>query len=174
MLAFTKILTGAAGLVAAVGFASPAAAQYYPGTPYGYGNQGVVGAIINGVLGGNQYGNSQYGYNQYGYGGGNQQYAVSQCARAVEARLGGGYSGYNQGYGGYGYNQGYSGGRVVQITGVERKSSGTRVRGIATSGAGYGGYNGGADLSFSCKVSYNGRITDLDLNRRSSAYYRGY
>ena len=173
MSALTKILTGAAGLAAAVGFASPAAAQYYPGSPYGYGNQGVVGAIINGVLGGG----NQYGYNQYGYGAGNQQYAVSQCARAVEARLGGGYGGYgayNQGYGGYGYNQGYAGGRVVQITGVERKNSGTRVRGIASSGAGYGGYNSGADLSFSCKVSYNGRITDLDLNRRSTGYYRGY
>jgi hypothetical protein len=174
MSALTKILTGAAGLAAAVGFASPAAAQYYPGYPYG-GNQGVVGAIINSVIG-NQYG--QNGYGQYGYGQGNQQYAVNQCSRAVEARLGGQYRGYNQGYGAYGYNQGYAGGRVVQVTRVERRSSGTRVRGLASSGAGYGyggyGYNGGADLSFSCKVDYRGRITDIDLDRRNTAYYRGY
>ena len=51
-----KVLTGAAGLAAAVGFASPAAAQYYPGYGYGYNNGGVVGAIVNSVLGGGQYG----------------------------------------------------------------------------------------------------------------------
>ena len=33
----TKFLTGAAGLAALVGFATPASAQYYPG--YGYGIQ---------------------------------------------------------------------------------------------------------------------------------------
>ena len=63
MSALVKVLTGAAGLAAVVGFASPAAAQYYPG--YGYNNGGgVVGAIVNSVLGG-----GQYGYGQYGYGG---------------------------------------------------------------------------------------------------------
>ena len=183
MSALTKILTGAAGLAAVVGFASPAAAQYYPG--YGYGNnQNVLGTIINGVLGGGQYG---YG-NQYGQGG--QQLAVSQCARAVEGRLGGGYGGYNNGYGGYnsgygnyGYSQGYSRGRVVGITRVEQRSSGIRVRGVASSSSGNGGgYGGGygaqADLSFSCKVDYRGRIVDLDLDRRyagyNNGYYRGY
>ncbi len=183
MSALTKILTGAAGLAAAVGFASPAAAQYYPG--YGYGNnQGVLGTIINGVLGGGQYG---YG-NQYGYGQGGQQLAISQCARAVEARLGGGYGGYgggyggyNSGYGNYGYNQGYARGRVVGITRVEQKSSGIRVRGLASSnsGGGYGygnGYGAQADLSFSCKVDYRGRVVDLALDRRNNhhGYYRGY
>jgi len=183
MSALTKILTGAAGLAAAVGFASPAAAQYYPG--YGYGNnQNVLGTIINGVLGGGQYG---YG-NQYGQGG--QQLAVSQCARAVEGRLGGSYGGYNNGYGGgyggynsgyghHGYNQGYARGRVVGITRVEQRSSGIRVRGLASSTSGYGGgYGGGyganADLSFSCKVDYRGRIVDLDLDRRYSGYNSGY
>ena len=40
--------------------------------------------------------------------------------------------------------------------------------------------NGGADLSFSCKVDYSGRIVDLDLDRRgvsygyNNGYYRGY
>jgi len=162
-----KLMTGIAGLAAVAGFATPAAAQYYPG--YGYNNGGVVGAIINGVIGGGQYG---YGYGNYG---GNDRFAVDQCSRAVEARLGGGY----RGYGGYGYNNGY-GGRVVGITRVERRNSGIRVRGVATSGArgGYGyGYNSGAaDLSFSCKVDYRGRITDVDIDRRgqSYGYYRGY
>ncbi|MDQ3074475.1 MAG: hypothetical protein M3Q88_02525 [Pseudomonadota bacterium] len=177
MSVLMKLLTGAAGLAAAVGFASPAAAQYYPG--YGYNNGGgIVGAIINGVIGG---GNRGYGYGNYGSG--NDRYAVSQCSRAVEARLGGGYRGNT---GGYGYNNYGGGARVVGITGVERKNSGIRVRGVATSGArgGYGyngGYaNNGADLSFSCKVSYRGQITDIDLDRRHASYgynqgyYRGY
>lgn len=199
----TKILAGATGLAALVGFAAPAAAQYYPG--YGYGNNNVVGQIIGQVLGYGQYPYGNYGYNQYG----NQRMAVDQCARAVEARIGGnrggyygygnvpygggyGYNqgygggyGYNQGYGGgYGYNQGYGGGRVLGITRVERKSYGLKVRGVASSGyngydgygrRGYGnyGYNAGADLSWSCEVRYDGRIRDIDVNRRS-ANWRGY
>ena len=117
----TKILAGAAGFAALVGFAAPAAAQYYPG-----------------------------------YGG----------------------------YGGYGYNQGYGGGRVLGINRVDRKSYGLKVRGVASSGyngydgygrRGYGsyGYNAGADLSWSCEVRYDGRIRDIDIDRRS-AYWRGY
>lgn len=164
MSVLVKVLTGAAGLAAAVGFASPAAAQYYPGYGYGYNNNGgVVGAIINSVLGGGQ----------YGYGQGNDRFAVDQCSRAVSARLGGGY-------GRYGYNN-YGGGRVVAITRVDRRNSGLRVRGLATSGS-YGGYgyNNAADLSFSCKVDYRGRIVDIDLDRRydqygyNNGYYRGY
>ena len=165
MSVLVKLLTGAAGLAAVAGVASPAAAQYYPNYGYGYNNGGgVVGAIVNSVVG-----------NGYGNYGGNDRFAVDQCSRAVEARLGGGY----RGYGGYGYNNGY-GGRVVGITRVERRNSGIRVRGVATSGArsGYGyGYNSGAvDLSFSCKVDYRGRITDVDIDRRgqSYGYYRGY
>ena len=61
---------------------------------YGYNKGGVVGAIINGVLGGGQY---RYG-NQYGYSQSGDRYAVGRCCRAVQARLGGGY-----GVGGYGY-----------------------------------------------------------------------
>ena len=161
-----KLLTGAAGLAAVAGFASPAAAQYYPNYGYGYGynnNGGVVGAIINGVLG-----------NGYGNYGGNDRFAVDQCTRAVQARIGGGYGGY-----GYGYDR-YGGGRVLAVTRVEHRNSGVRVRGVATSGArsgyGYGYNNAGADLSFSCKVDYRGRITDVDIDRRNQSYgyYRGY
>ena len=161
-----KLLAGAAGLAAAVGFATPAAAQYYPG--YGYGNGGgVVGAIINGVIGGGQYGG--YGYGNYG---GNDRFAVDQCSRAVEARLGGGY--------GYGSNNYGGRARVVGITAVERRNSGLRVRGVATSGGRGYGYNN-AHIGFSCKVDYRGRITDLDLdlnsygyNNYNNGYYRGY
>ena len=192
MSAKTKILAGAAGFAALVGFAAPAAAQYYPGYGYGgYGNNNVVGQIIGQVLGYGRYPYGNYGYNQYG----GQRMAIDQCARAVEARLSGhrgGYYGYGYGspyggygnpYGGYGYNQGY-GGRVLGITRVERKSYGLKVRGVASSGysgyqgygrRGYGsyGYGAGADLSWSCEVRYDGRIRDIDLNRRS-AYWRGY
>jgi hypothetical protein len=193
----TKILAGAAGFAALVGFAAPAAAQYgYPG--YGYGNNNnVVGQIIGQVLGYGRYPYGNYGYNQYG----NQRSAIDQCARAVEARVGGyrggyygygnvpyrgGYGGqYGNPYGGYGYgNQGYGGGRVLGITRVERKSYGLKVRGVASSGyngySGYGqrgygsyGYGAGADLSWSCEVRYDGRIRDIDVNRRS-ANWRGY
>lgn len=191
----TKILAGAAGFAALVGFAAPAAAQYYPG--YGYGNNNnVVGNIIGQVLGYGRYPYGNYGYNQ-GYG--NQRMAIDQCARAVEARVGGyrgggyygygnmpygGYGQYGNPYGGYGYNQGYGAGRVLGITRVERKSYGLKVRGVASSGyngydgygrRGYGsyGYSNGADLSWSCEVRYDGRIRDIDVNRRS-ANWRGY
>jgi hypothetical protein len=179
-----KILAGAAGLAAAVGVATPAAAQYYPQPGYGYGNNnqgGVLGAIVNQVFGYGQYPYGNYGYNQYG----NQSQAINQCARAVESRIGGrayGNWGY-QNYGYQGYNNGY-GGRVLGITRVERKSYGLRVYGVASSGynryegynrQGYGnyGYSQGADLSFNCKVEYNGRIRDVNVNRRN-ANWRGY
>src|ERR1044072_2219673 len=124
MSATMKILTGAAGLVAAGGLATPASAQYYPepGYPqpgYGYGSQNPVGQVLGQILGYGQYPYGNYGYNQYR--GGNQSMAVDQCARAVESRIGGyqnGYYGYgNVPYGGqYGYN-GYArpGGRVLGV-----------------------------------------------------------
>jgi len=188
-----KILAGTAGLAAAVGLATPAAAQYYPQPGYGYpGNQGgVLGQIVNQVFGYGQYPYGNYGYNQ-GYG--NQRMAIDQCARAVEARLNGGgygnwgYQGWNgrndNRYGG-GYNNGYGGGgRVLGITRVERKSYGLKVAGVASSGyngyegynrRGYGtyGYSSGADLKFDCKVQFNGRVRDVDIDRRN-AYWRGY
>lgn len=171
-----KLMTGVAGLAAVAGFATPAAAQYYPGYGYNSGG-GIVGAIINGVIGGGQYGS--YGYNSYGT---NDRYAVAQCSRAVEARLGGGYGSYGAyggNYGGYGYNNYGGGGRVVGITRVERRNSGIRVRGIASSGAGYGSYGGygNGNLAFSCKVDYRGRIVDLDFDQQNygyNGYYRGY
>ena len=187
MSVLTKMLTGAAGLAAVVGFASPAAAQYYPQPGYGYGNQGnVVGQILQGVLGYGRYPYGNYGYNQV-----NDRYAVDQCARYIESRLAGNggyqYGGYgNYGYGnqGYGYNNYGGGGRIQGITRVERKNYGLKVFGVASSGytrydgynrRGYGnyGFSAGADLKFNCEITRNGQIRDIDIKRRT-AYYRGY
>jgi len=185
-----KMLAGAAGLAAAVGVATPAAAQYYPQPGYGYpGNNqgGVLGQIVNQVFGYGQYPYGNYGYNQ-GYG--NQRYAIDQCARAVEARLnrGGygnwGYQGWNGYNGGYNNNSRYGGGRVLGITRVERKSYGLKVWGVASSGyngyegynrRGYGnyGYDAGADLRWDCELNRSGRVREIDINRRT-ANWRGY
>ena len=198
----TKILAGAAGLVAAVGVSAPAAAQYYPGYPsYGHNNGGVLGAIVNQILGYGQYPYGNYGYNNGGYGYQSKQTAVQQCARTVEARLnGGGYGnyGYNNGYGyngqyggqygynsPYGYNNQYgyngynnAGARVVGISRVDRKSYGFRVYGVATdrfgSGAGYRSGYGQPTIRFDCKVQGNGYIRDVNIDRQMSNYRYGY
>ena len=158
MKAFTKIVAGGVA-IAGLAAAAPAAAQYYPGTGYGYGypNGGnVVGQVLNQVLGG--------GYGNTGYGS-NSQVAVNQCAAAVQQRIGGGYGGY----GSYG-NNGYGGGRVLGISRVEpRNNGGLTVRGVASSGryAGYGN-QGQVDLTWKCKVDYRGYVSDIDLNRAQS------
>ena len=186
MVAYSKILTGVAGLAAAFAFATPAAAQYYPQP--GYGGNNPVGQIVGQILGYGRYPHGNYGYNQYG----GQSMAIDQCARAIEARLRGyrgGYYGYGNQYGsGYGNqygNQGYgAGGRVQGITRVERKNYGLKVWGVATSGfrgyEGYGrrdygnyGYGAGADLRWDCEVRHDGRIRGIDINRRT-ATWRGY
>ena len=213
MSAKFRILTGVAGLTALVGLAAPAAAQGYPyggGYNQGYGynnNGGVLGAIVNQVLGYGRYPYGNYGYGQQGYGQGgygqggygqSQSVAVDQCARAAEARLSGyggynsGYGGYNNGYGGYnngygGYNNGYGyngynggngGARVVGISRVDRKSYGYRVYGVATDrygqGDGYRSGYGSPSIRFDCKVEYNGRIRDVNINRNMAGYRYGY
>lgn len=197
MKALSMMMIGGAGIAALVGAAAPAAAQYYPNPyPYGYPTNnggGVVGAIVNALGGG--YG--QYQYGNYGYGRTNDNYAVDQCSRAVEARLNGssyGYSSQGYGYGAqpYGYaNNGYGGGRIAGITRIDRTpSGGVRVYGVAMSnarygsayGGGYGGAYGGQgyggqaygyqnaaypDLRFNCKVDRYGRISSLSLDRMS-------
>jgi len=193
------LVAGTAAPAAAQNYPQPGYPQQgYPQPGYGYGNQNPVGNIINNILGYGRYPYGNYGYNQYG----NQSVAIDQCARAVEARLSGyrggyyGYGnvpyggGYNQGYGNQGYgNRGYGnqyggGGRVQGITRVERKNYGLKVWGVATSGyrgyEGYGrrdygsyGYGAGADLRWDCEVRYDGRVRDIDINRRT-AQWRGY
>ena len=131
MAMFTKLLVGVASVgIAAI--ATPAAAQYYPQQqPYAGQSSGVIGQVIQGVLGGGRYG---------AYGQGNDRAAVDQCARAAEIRVSqgnrngvhGAYNqGYGQGYGNQGYgNQGYGQAQVVGITGVERRQGGLRISGL--------------------------------------------
>jgi hypothetical protein len=221
MTIFSKLLVGVAGVgIAAV--ATPAAAQYYPQQQYnpGYGQQpgGVVGQVINQVLGGQVLGGGRYGT----YGQGQDRMAVDQCARAAEVRVSqdnrrGVYGAWNQGYGqqGYGqqgyanqgYNRMYGQAQVVGITGVERKQNGVKVTGLIDTrmgrelggygqygnqyGQAYPGYpnqgypNQGygqpaygqpgygqqaidprhAELRFSCRVDYRGRVSDVDIRR---------
>ncbi|HEY6663448.1 MAG TPA: hypothetical protein VIZ66_11055 [Sphingomicrobium sp.] len=174
-----KVLIAGGVAAAALMSAAPAAAQYYPGYGYpGYGGGNVIGQVLGQVLGGG------YGYNQYGYGA-NSQVAANQCASAVQQRLSGGYAGYGaygNPYGGYGggYN-GYGNARVMGISRIEpRSNGGLTVRGVASSGAyaGYGyGYNGQGqvDLTWKCKVDYRGIISDIDIDRASRvSTYNGY
>ena len=211
MRAFTKFLVGGAGL-AALAAAAPAAAQYYPqypgypgggygypGTGYpggGYGQGGVIGSILDSILGGRSYAS-------------NDRRAVEQCVRAVEHRIntrgldneGGRYRNYGYGYG-YDnrYGGGYMGARVTSVTQVQRRSNGgLKVFGYATTGQpgnygygnpgygnpgygydrqGYGqyGYNMQADATFDCTIDRYGRITDIDAkrNRQGNFPYRRY
>lgn len=149
MTFFTKLLVGVAG--ASVAAAVPASAQTYypPPQPYnqGYGQSGVIGQVINQVLGGGRYG---------AYGQGNDRMAVDQCARSVEARVSndnrrGVYGTYNRNYAGQRYgSQTYPGhygqAQVVGITGVQRQRNGLRVTGLIDTRMGrnqgqYGQYN---------------------------------
>lgn len=197
-------LLTATAAVAAATLATPSAAQQYPYPypqqyppqyqqqypqqyQYGYNNQNpgnVLGQIIQGVIGYGQYPYGNYGYGQPGYQ--SQQRAVSQCARAVEARLNNNV--FNDGYSSWNpYNNPYRGwarqgsGRVLGIEDVRvRKSDRIRVRGVATSGNvyaqqyGYGQYQynrsyGTPDLRFTCNADRRGRVYDVDLSRMS--YY---
>lgn len=136
-----NLLVGSAGLAMVAGAAAPASAQYYP--PSNNQGSGVVGTIIDTMLGGGRYG---------AYGRGNDRMAVDQCARAAEARVGGNGYGYdNRGYGQGAYQndprygQAYGqemGARVVAVTSVERRSNGLRVTGLIDTNNGYGGYDG--------------------------------
>jgi len=165
MTRISKILASGAG-IAALMAAAPAAAQYYGqpyGQAYGYGYA-------------QPYGNA-YGYQQNQW----TQMAAQQCAAAVQSRLQN--RGVNSGLSGVlgavlGANT-MSSARVLNITQVNQRRSTIRVRGLATSGryaGGYSPYGVGAygssgyafqpDLSFKCEVDFNGRIRDLDIDRR--------
>lgn len=178
MKAVSNILASGAAIAALV-TAAPAAAQYYPNQGYGgynqgYGNNNVVGQILNSILGGRNYQQ-------------NDRYAIDMCVRATEARLNGYQGGYNYnnygnygGYGNQGYNQGYNGARVTRITNVQRRNNGLKIFGLATAGynSRYGGYNQGygnqgygnqgyrAQLRFNCKTNFRGQVTDVDIDRR--------
>lgn len=128
-----KMMVGSAGLAMIAGAAAPAAAQQYgyPDQQYGNQNGGVVGQIINQVLGGGRYGS---------YGQGNDRMAVDQCARAAEARVSG-----DRNYGAYGqgYNNRRSNARVVAVTQVTRANNGLRVTGLLDTGRNWRGQGQG-------------------------------
>lgn len=155
----------------------------YPYGNYGYGQQG--------------YGQGGYGQSQQiaveqcaraaesrlsGYGGYNNGYGGYNNGYNGYNNGYNGYNngGYNQGYNnGYGYNQGYNNGaRVVGISRVDRKSYGYRVYGVATDrygdGSGYRSGYGSPSIRFDCKVEYNGRVRDVNVNRNMANYRYGY
>jgi hypothetical protein len=180
MKALKTIAIGGVGIAALAAASAPAQAQYYGGSPYGYGQYGystnVIGQVLQSIL--NPYGQFRYG----GYGAANPQVAVNQCTAAVQQRLSYQYQPRSYGYG-YGYNSPvYSNARILGISSVRQRSSTTlRVSGYATSGMaynnyspyGYGAYGSvgyayqqPADLSFRCDVDYRGYVRDVDINRR--------
>ena len=211
----THVLAAAAAIGS---FAAPAAAQYYPQQPaypqnspqddeqqyqqgyeqQGYGqqasSQNPIRSIIDSLLG-----------NRYNV---SDRQAVSQCASAAvtQATVQYGENGYagSDGYAGYAgaYRPGASGVpgypgiatsmRVSAITAVQRRSSGTRVKGLIDSGVNYrGGYGGQAyqgagaggeayatryprhdDLSFRCNLDNRGIVTSMRVDRNNATYRR--
>jgi len=157
---FTKFLTAGAGLAALA--AAPAAAQYgYQPNGNGYG-----------YYGNNYYNNANV-----------TQMAVNQCNAAVQSRLNN--RGGLQSILGAVLRTNTSA-RIFSVSSVNPNRNSIRVRGYASGGRyaynpngnygayGYGAYgaqgygyaNSVADLSFKCDVDYQGRVRDIDLNRR--------
>jgi hypothetical protein len=174
MLAVKTFALGAVGIAALVGGTAPASAQFFPGSPYGYGQPSagqVIGQVIAQVL--NPYGH--WGYQR----GVNPQMAANQCSRAVQHRLQTRHqAGWGHSYNPYGYGYGHNQARVLGITRMEQRSATTiRVRGVATSGmmnhgqwgqwgGGWGGHaQARADLSFRCDVDFRGHVRNVSIGR---------
>ena len=135
MRTLQSFATSAAGL-ALLTLAAPAIAQ---SAPYGgYNQNGIVGSVLNSVLGGGRYGD---------YGTGPESMGVDQCARAAESRVNndfrsGRFGAYRQGYDNRYNNSSYNraaNAQVVAITNVERKSNGLKVSGLIETGMQYSG-----------------------------------
>jgi len=168
MTMFKTMMAGGLGL-AALAAAAPANAQYGYYNGYNGYNNGYA----------SPYGNA-YGYN--GNRGDMTQVAASQCAAAVQSRLSNRVG--IQGILGAVLGSNVAQGRVLTVSSATPSSTRIRVRGLASSGRyaynnngygayGYGaygasgyGYANAADLSFRCDVDYNGRVRDIDINRR--------
>ena len=185
--AMTKLTTTIVAAALAAGAAAPLAAQYYPQPqpqpypypqpqqPYPYPQQGyqqgygygggnnVLGQIIDGLIG-----------NRWGV---NDRQAVRQCTFAAVNQAENQYRPY------FGPNfrrpyQGYNGYvRVSQITDVQRRNGGVRVRGLLDTGLyrtqqyGYPN-NYGGDLTFRCDVDYRGYVTNVRINRNNGRGWR--
>jgi hypothetical protein len=163
MKKLSKLFAGAAtAAVLSVSLAAPANAQFYD--RYRYRDRGVdAGDIITGVaiLGGVaaiasalDRDGSRYGYgNRYRYRD-TYRDAVNACGYEAER---------------------YGRGGRVQITDVDRRGNGYRVRGIIGGYGTYGGYDRydrynrydrfDERRSFTCWTDYYGRVRDFDVNR---------
>ena len=140
----------------------------YPGYNYPNTGQGVIGQVIDNLLG-NRYNRTD-------------RWAVSQCAQASVIQAQNQYQ--NWGYGMPGYNQwgnnwrrNYNRMRVVAITDVDRRGNGLRVSGLIDSGRsmytqGYGGYRGNGDLSFRCNVDWRGSVTNIRIRENNGGWRR--
>ncbi len=135
--------------------------QGYPGYP-GYGqNQGVLGSIVDSLIG-----------NRWGV---SDRHAIRQCTFAAVNQAENQYRpyfrpGFRRPYQGY---QGYI--RVSAITDVQRRSSGrVRVRGLLDTGL-YRtqpwnpGYANQGDLGFRCDVDSRGYVSNVRIDR--TAYW---
>jgi hypothetical protein len=122
------------------------------GGDYGYGgNSGVLGSIIDNVIGGRW---------------GSDRQAVRQCTMAAVQQAENQYRPY------FGPNwrrpyQGYNGYiRVSAITDVQHRMLVVRVRGLLDSGLYRTQYGNGGDLSFRCDVDNRGYVTNIRVTRR--------
>ena len=140
--------------------------QPYPAPGYGYGNNNVLGQIIDGLVG-----------NRYNV---SDRQAIRQCTIAAVNQAENQYRPYYTNRNFRRPYQGYNGFiRVSQITDVQRRSNGVRVRGLLDTGL-YraqpygGGYNGGygGELSFRCDVDYRVYVNNIRINRNNG--YNGY
>ncbi|MCY7397835.1 MAG: hypothetical protein LH466_03215 [Sphingomonas bacterium] len=172
------------GVIGAIVNAVTGGYGQYPQGNYGYGQVSQRALVqqcaaaaeqrLNGGYRGNGYGAyNGNGYGQQSYGYANQGGARVVGITSVERRSNGGLrvrgvatSGAyaQQGYGQQGYGQqGYG-------------QQGYGQQGYGQQGYGQQGYgvNSQADLSFNCKVSPRGQITDVTIARNNVRYNQGY
>ena len=100
---------------------------------------GGIAAIASAVSNSsrNRQRSSGYGYDRRG----GEDYAVDACVSEAERD-----------------------GRVQDVTSVDRRGDGYRVRGVIEEGYSRDGYNQGGQLAFTCTALSNGRISDFRIN----------
>lgn len=167
------------GVIGAIVNAVTGGYGQYPQGNYGYGQVSQRSLVQQCATAAEQRLNGQHrgynngyqnGYGQQGYGYANQGGARVLGITSVERRSNGGLrvrgvassGAYAQQ--GYGYQNGYD----QQDYGYQN--------GYGQQGYGQQGYgaNGQADLSFNCKVSPRGQVTDVTIARNDVRYNQGY
>jgi hypothetical protein len=140
--------------------------QQYPAPGYGYGNNTVLGQVIDGLIG-----------NRYNV---SDRQAIRQCTFAAVNQAENQYRPYYMNrsfarpYPGY---NGYI--RVSAITEVQRRAYGVRVRGLLDTGlyrAQPYGYPGGhaGDITFRCDVDYRGYVSNVRIEPNHGYGYGRY